>query len=234
MLSNDNDGNDGEDVNDSSSINNSATAAIEGDNLKLVTQSSLQNEQQHQGKEECDPSLTHERESSRPLLLSARESQHASNVMTHEGNNNKKDDALVLSSLNTRNKNSELLRKKHDEKNEASCSNTMIVKLLKTLGINGVLCHRFKAREGKTTDSKGRTTRHEKAIGRAVRTGMMPRSDLTKFLRLLNENFTLTTWASARLQNAHVMLDLLLIGMQFFCLFVYLGSRIMIKITKGW
>lgn len=83
--------------------------------------------------------------------------------------------------------------------------NAIYVKPLIVLDLNGILCHRI--RESK--QSAMTNTRYKTSLGRIANTEVIPRSDLTMFLQLLNSHFTLAVWTSATSKTAKGLVKML-------------------------
>lgn len=88
--------------------------------------------------------------------------------------------------------------------------NTIYIKPLIVLDLNGILCHRVRESKSPTSASKQTScTRHRKSIGRLANTEIIPRSDLTAFLQFLNRHFALAVWTSATAKTAKALVRML-------------------------
>ena len=83
--------------------------------------------------------------------------------------------------------------------------NTIYIKPLLVLDLNGILCHRVR----EANQSVKQTSRYRQSIGRIANTEIIPRSDLNPFLKYLHRHFALAVWTSATIKTAKTLVKML-------------------------
>jgi hypothetical protein len=79
------------------------------------------------------------------------------------------------------------------------------VQPLVVLDLNGILCHRIRSHHHDSTPRPW----FRPTIGRIANTGIVPRTDLSRFLTMLDSNFTLAVWTSAKRKTALDLVEML-------------------------
>lgn len=95
--------------------------------------------------------------------------------------------------------------------------NTIYVKPLIVLDLNGILCHRVREANQSTMHSSQISTlnctstrrRYRASVGRIANTEIIPRSDLMEFLQFLHQHFALSVWTSATSKTARSIVKVL-------------------------
>jgi len=81
----------------------------------------------------------------------------------------------------------------------------LYVQPLVVLDLNGILCHRIRSHHHNHTPQPC----FRPAIGHVANTGIVPRTDLSRFLTMLDSNFTLAVWTSAKRKTAVDLVEML-------------------------
>lgn len=87
--------------------------------------------------------------------------------------------------------------------------NTIYIKPLIVLDLNGILCHRVRDNQTIIANNNSTSTRCRSSIGRIANTDIIPRSDLLQFLQSLHQHFALAVWTSATAKTAKALVKMM-------------------------